>query len=79
MFATYRKQFPEASLTNVKHITNLLEKNGFIRRAGSRGVNILYKATDKGIEYVHKELKKIEEYRKAIEEHVEISKKAKKF
>jgi len=79
LFVTYRKKFPDVNLVEVKYIANLLEKNGLIRCTGNISGNLLYTATDKGIERVRKELKIIKKYRKAINEHIEMSKKANEF
>ena len=79
LFESYRKQFPKANLVEVKYIANLLEKNGLINCTGNIGGSLLYVATDKGIERVMKESDIIKKYRKAVEEHKEISKKASQF
>lgn len=79
LFESFRKQFPEANLVDVKYIANLLEKNGLIRCVGNIGGSLSYVATDKGIERVMKESDIIKKYRKAIEEHKEMSKKASQF
>jgi len=76
---SYREQFPEANQVEIKYIANLLRENGLIRRSGNIRGNLLYMATDKGIERVRKESEIIKEYRKAIEENKEMSKMAKKF
>jgi len=79
LFMSYKIQFPEANLAKVKYIANLLEKNGLIKCTGNVGGNLLYVATDKGIERIRKESKIMKKYEKAIEEHREMLKRAKRF
>jgi predicted nucleotide-binding protein/DNA-binding PadR family transcriptional regulator len=79
LFISYKKQFPEANLVEIKYIANLLEKNGLIQCTGNVGGNLLYVATDKGIERVRKESEIMKKYGKAIEEHKEMSEKANRF
>jgi len=79
LFVSYKKQFPEANRIEIKYIANLLKENGLIRCTGNIGGDLLYVATDKGIERARKETKYIKEYRKAIEKHEEMSKKVNTF
>ena len=76
---SYREKFPGTSVINFKSTISWLERNGFIRCAGGYENNLVYVATDKGIEYAEKESKRIEKYRKNIDAYKEMSEIVKKY
>lgn len=79
LFVSYRKKFPDVNLVEVKYIAKLLEKNGLIRCTGNIRGSSLYTAEDKGIECVRNEPEIMKKYKKAIDEHIETSKRANEF
>jgi len=58
LFESYRRQYPDAYLVDVKSITIWLEKNGLIRHSGTFGSDFCYTETDKGVKYVSEAFKK---------------------
>lgn len=76
---SFGKEFPDAYVVEFKYIISWLERNELIRITGSIGGHILYVATDKGIEHAKKELIRIKNYKKKIDEFKEKSKIVKGF
>lgn len=79
LFASYQKEFPGETLTEVKHITHSLEKHGLISCIGNIGGNLSYTATNEGIKRMRKEKEIIKIYRNTIDNHKEMSIKASQF
>lgn len=70
---SFREQFPDAYGVEFKSIISWLERNELIRFTGSIGGHTLWVAIDKGIEHAKKELKRIKNYKKQIDEFKEKS------
>jgi predicted nucleotide-binding protein len=79
LFLSYKNQFPKANLIEIKDNANLLENNGLIICTGNVEGNPLYRTTERGIERIVKETELLKKYKKAIEEHREMSEIAKKY
>lgn len=59
LFESYKRQYPNACLVDVKSITIWLEKNGLIWHSGTiSGSDFCYTETDKGVKYVSEVFKK---------------------
>jgi len=59
LFEPYEKRFPNSIMVDLRSIINDLMKMGFIYQAGSKGEELLYKATDKGVILIRMKLEKV--------------------